>query len=208
MLNSSTTAEAHLEILQSFVTPSSSAPVLGDSSSEFALIMTSYLLSQQLYAKLGHAISQIVSPEVKFPKFCNRHLRSQPAEKKDQVPGLPHIISLITSTLSSSLNQTIEPLFTHILTIPLLPSRLPLTPLKEFSSHLPLSSVHLLSPYAFVGSLTNESKAHLIANLTMFTPLRYSTFQPKQMDAYLSLLTSALHSLPPNALEQIGRAHV
>ena len=107
----------------------------------------------------------------------------------------------MTSTLSSSLDQTIEPLFTHILTIPLLPSRLPLTPLKELSSHLPLSSTHLLSPYTFVGSLTNESKAHLIANLMMFTPPRYTTFQPKQMDTYLSLLTSALHSLPPNALE-------
>lgn len=201
MLNSSTTAEAHLEILQSFVTPSSSAPVLGDSSSEFALIMTSYLLSQQLYAKLGHAISQIVSPEIRFPKFCNRHLRSQPAEKKDQVPGLPHIISLITSTLSFSQNLTIEPLFIHILTIPLLPSRLPLTLLKELSSHLPLSSTHLLSPYTSIGSLPNEAKAHLIANLMMFAPPRYSAFQSKELDAYLSLLTYVLHSLPPNALE-------
>lgn len=125
----------------------------------------------------------------------------QPANEKDQVQSLPHIVSLITSTLSSSPNQTIEPLFTHILTIPLLPSRLPLTPLKELSSHLPLSSTHLLSPYTFAGSLTNESKAHLIANLTMFTPPRYSTFQPKQMDAYLLLLTSVLHCLPSNALE-------
>lgn len=67
MLSSSTSAEAHLQILRSFVTPSSSAPVLGDSSSEFALDMTNYLLSQQLYMKLGYAISQIVRPEVNFP---------------------------------------------------------------------------------------------------------------------------------------------
>ncbi|KAF9647283.1 HECT-domain-containing protein [Thelephora ganbajun] len=179
----SDSAEAHSRILLSFITPSSSAPALGGSSSEFAIAMTNYLLSQQLYAKLGHAVTQI------------------PTEKKDQVPSLPHIISLITSTLSSSRNQTIEPLFTHILTIPLLPSRLPLAPLKELSSHLPLSSIHLLSPYAFVGSLSNEAKAHLIANLMMFTPPRYSTFQPKQLDAHLSLLTSVLYSLPPNALE-------
>lgn len=139
---------------------------------------------------------------VDFTLDYNRYAYSQPADsKKDQVPSLPHIISLITSTLSSSLNQTIEPLFTHILTIPLLPSRLPLTPLTELSSHLPLSSTHLLSPYTFIGSLTNESKAHLIANLMMFTPPRYSTFQHKQMDAYLLLLTFVLQSLPPNALE-------
>lgn len=125
----------------------------------------------------------------------------QSAEKKDQVPSLPHIISLITSTLSFSHIQTIEPLFTHILTIPLLPSRLPLAPLKELSSHLPLSSIHLLSPYTFAGSLSNEAKAHLIANLMMFTPSCYPAFQPNQLDAYLSLLTSVLHRLPPNALE-------
>jgi len=35
----------------------------------------------------------------------------------------------------------------------------------------------------------------------VFTPLRYSAFQSKELDAYLSLLTSVLHSLPPNALE-------
>ena len=35
----------------------------------------------------------------------------------------------------------------------------------------------------------------------MFTPPRYSAFQHNQMDTYLSLLTSVLHSLPPNALE-------
>jgi hypothetical protein len=66
VLYSSTTAEAHLKILRSFVTPSSAAPVFGDSSSEFALVMTNHLLSQQLYMKLGHAITQIVCPEVNF----------------------------------------------------------------------------------------------------------------------------------------------
>lgn len=74
-------------------------------------------------------------------------------------------------------------------------------PLTELSSRLPLSSINLLSPYNFVGSLSNEAKAHLIANLTMFTPPRYPTFQPQQLDAYLSLLTSVLQTLPPNALE-------
>ena len=58
---SSSSAEAHLRVLRSFVTPSSSAPVLGDSSLEFAMAMTNYLLSQQLYAKLGCAITQIAS---------------------------------------------------------------------------------------------------------------------------------------------------
>ena len=35
----------------------------------------------------------------------------------------------------------------------------------------------------------------------MFTPPRYSAFQPKQLDTYLLLLTTVLQSLPPNALE-------
>ena len=66
MLPRSTSAQAHLRILRFFVTPSSSASVLGDSSPEFALTMTNHLLSQRLYAKLGHAITQIVSPEINF----------------------------------------------------------------------------------------------------------------------------------------------
>lgn len=67
LLCSSTTTEVHLRILQSFVTPSSSAPILGDSSSQFALVMTNHLLSQRLYMKLGHAITQIVCPEADPP---------------------------------------------------------------------------------------------------------------------------------------------
>ena len=74
-------------------------------------------------------------------------------------------------------------------------------PLKEFSSHLPLSSAHLLSPYNLVGFLSNEARAHLIANLAMFAPPRYPNFEHKQLDMYLLLLTSILQSLPPNALE-------
>jgi ubiquitin-protein ligase E3 C len=35
----------------------------------------------------------------------------------------------------------------------------------------------------------------------MFTPPRYPTFQPKELDTYLLLLASVLHTLPPNALE-------
>lgn len=64
VLYSSTATEAHLRILQSFVTPSSSAPTVGDSSSQLALAMMNHLLSQQLYTKLGHAITQIVRHRV------------------------------------------------------------------------------------------------------------------------------------------------
>lgn len=35
--------------------------------------MTNYLLSQELYTKLGNAITQIVGPEVDF--FVNHNLR-------------------------------------------------------------------------------------------------------------------------------------
>ena len=71
MLTRSTSAQAHLQVLRLFITPSSSAPVLGDSSPEFALTMANHLLSQRLYAKLGHAITQIVSPEVDFPSHSS-----------------------------------------------------------------------------------------------------------------------------------------
>jgi hypothetical protein len=93
MLSSSTAAETHLQILRSLVTPSSSTPVLGDSGSEFALTMTTYLLSQQLYARLGHAIAQIVSPELNFPPNYNTSTFAARREERPSSKSTPHHFS-------------------------------------------------------------------------------------------------------------------
>jgi len=93
--------------------------------------------------------------------------------------------------------------FCHILTIPLLPYRLPLASLTHFSSHLPLDSLPVLSPSvpALVVSITLESKIDVVANLMAFTPPRYSKLPEQALIAYLNLLTTIMDTLPVNALD-------
>ncbi|KAK7041620.1 ubiquitin-protein ligase (E3) [Paramarasmius palmivorus] len=108
---------------------------------------------------------------------------------------LPHLITL--ATLPPPHTQ----LFTEILTIPLLPNRLPLQTLTYLSSHLPLHLLHTLQPPIDPTSLSTQLKIDLLANLLAFTPPRYTKLPPPALGAYLSLLADLLNALPAGALE-------
>jgi ubiquitin-protein ligase E3 C len=122
------------------------------------------------------------------------------------------LVSLTTSPLSTftsttaSYHQCFLLLFTHILAIPLLPNRLPLASLTEFSSRLPLFSLGVLAP-SIPLLITNpslstpDSKISIIANLIAFTPPRYPTLPAAALDTYLYLLTTLMNALPINSLD-------
>jgi ubiquitin-protein ligase E3 C len=99
----------------------------------------------------------------------------------------------------------LEDFIANILTIPLLPNRLPLHSLTELSSRLPFSSLNVLlsSLPELIYAINAESRVHLIANLVMFTPPRYSKLSSTSLDAYLQFLAALLNSLPPGALESL-----
>ncbi|PCH39963.1 HECT-domain-containing protein [Wolfiporia cocos MD-104 SS10] len=150
---------------------------------------TRYLLQNGYYEMLGRAIVSI------------------PVDTKTS-PSLPPLVSLITLPLSKPdlYNQCIRDVLLHILTIPLLPNRLPLQALSALSAVLPLSSLHLLSPS--IADIVNngplstaEAKLHLLANLVAFTPPRYSKLSADALNAYLELTTALMASLPTNAVE-------
>ncbi|TFY50448.1 hypothetical protein EVJ58_g11046, partial [Rhodofomes roseus] len=153
-------APLHLNVLQ-----------LLQSSS--GLEYTQYVLDHGFYRLLGDAIQRI------------------PLDSKTS-PTLPPLVTLLTTPLSQgSLHaQTLPQVLTHILSIPLLPNRLPLTALTAFSARLPLSSLHVASP-AIPSIIADpvlaepEPKVHLIANLVVLTSPRYSKLPAQALEAYL-----------------------
>lgn len=97
---------------------------------------------------------------------------------------------------------SLEQLFIHILTIPLLPNRLPIASLTFLAPRIPLSSLHLISPSTIVAGIFNQDgRVNLLANLVAFAPPRYTALPVNSLIAYLALTTEAMHSLPPQALE-------
>ncbi|KAH9948904.1 HECT-domain-containing protein [Amylocystis lapponica] len=150
---------------------------------------TAYVLRHGFYSRIAQAISRI------------------PLESKTS-PNLPPLVALSTMpcTRPELLPQVLEDLVIHILSIPLLPNRLPLQSLSAFSARLPLSSFHLIAPR--ISDIVNSAplsdplpKVHLLANLSAFTPPRYSKLSARALDAYLQLIATLMTSLPTHALE-------
>ncbi|KII83229.1 hypothetical protein PLICRDRAFT_180633 [Plicaturopsis crispa FD-325 SS-3] len=139
-----------------------------------------YLLDHGLYSYLGRAISNI------------------PLEAKSSA-SLPPLVSLVTSPLSSP--RAFPDLVVYILTIPLLPNRLPLASLTTLSSRIPYAQFTALEPSRIVASLEGVSAAHLLANLLAFTPPRYSALPPPALGGYLHLFAALLAIFPANSFE-------
>lgn len=153
----------------------------------------------------------------------------QPPEGKGRSRSLPLLVTLATLPLSSFPITSIEYthvlslLITEILSIQLLPNRIPLASLTALSTQLPLASLNLISPHisSIVASLSalsatsslpsmtsaapvtpgSDPAVNLIANLTAFVPPRYSTLPAPALAAYLKLMTALMNALPTSALD-------
>ncbi|KAI0926648.1 hypothetical protein AcV5_007383 [Taiwanofungus camphoratus] len=169
-------AVAHLAVLNMLLSD-------GPHTSQYIM----YLLERGFYSLLGQAISQI------------------PLESKAS-PTLPPLVSLLILPLfKAELHQLcLRELLIHIFSIPLLPNRLPLQSLIAFSARLPLTSLQTSFVYDIISSSplrSPESRIHVLANLTVFAPPRYSTLPSTSFDAYLQLAAALMNSLPTHALE-------
>lgn len=90
----------------------------------------------------------------------------------------------------------------HILTIPLLPNRLPINQLTILAPLVPLPALQFVSLERINSNLPSlESRIHLLANLTAFSPHRYSALPMQSLAAYLKLTAEAMNALPAQALE-------
>jgi ubiquitin-protein ligase E3 C len=101
-------------------------------------------------------------------------------------------------------------LIQHILTLPLLPNRLPLPSLTQFSANLPLHAASVLSPSIsqLVSDLGVEKRVHLLANIAAFVPPRYATLSSASLATLLHLSATAMSSLPSGALEPKSSASI
>ncbi|KAK0207871.1 HECT-domain-containing protein [Desarmillaria ectypa] len=172
----SSNAESHLKVLTMLTQSSISAEVMR------------YLLSHGGYGLLSRS-------------FLAFGLQSKNS------PQLPLLVPLLTVSFqifppsSPEYLHAIIGLFSDILTISLLPNRMPIRSLTLFSSTLPFTQLSLLEPHlSVICTKDTEPKVNLVANLLAFTPPRYAMLQPV-FSSYLSLLTVVLNSLPVNALD-------
>ena len=188
--------------------------MLGPPGPDICKGITEYVLQRNFYGSISTSITAIVRHLSHNSSVDNLTL-FQPVESKSY-PSLPFLITvalypMVTLLDSSQHLRCLEDFFASILTIPLLPNRLPFPSLTELSSRLPFSSLNSLLPSVpkLIHVTTAESRVHLIANLSTFTPPRYSKLSSASIDAYLQLLTALLNSLPPGALEPLesGSSH-
>ncbi|KAI9509462.1 HECT-domain-containing protein [Russula earlei] len=181
----------HLLILDKLLSPKSNAQALGAHAEDLRINITGYLLRHGLYPLLGKALGNI------------------PVDEKGS-PSIPRLVSLITHPLrtfgSSHPDEFLDSyasLIRHILTLPLLPNRLPLNSLTQFSANLPLSAASVLSPSIpqLVSALKAEEKVHLLANIAAFVPPRYSALPSASLTTLLHLSAELMSTLPHGALE-------
>ncbi|KAG7093192.1 hypothetical protein E1B28_006881 [Marasmius oreades] len=114
-------------------------------------------------------------------------------------PALPNLITLLFSPPTS--DENIRLLLIHILTIPLLPNRLPLQTLTTFSASLPLTQLSPRIVKTIVSSLKLDDRVHLLSNLLVFTPPRYTKLPKQALAGYLKLVADILDGLPINIFD-------
>ncbi|KAG1780772.1 HECT-domain-containing protein [Suillus placidus] len=179
-----------LQVLCSLLNPASAIEALGFSGNQLTVSITEYAVRHDLYQYLARLI-QTIGPEAK------------------NAPTLPFFVELIYRPLntlersSEAFLRCFQSLAIHILTIPLLPNRIPISSLTALSAKLPLSSLSVLSTSIadLASTIPLQSHVHLIANLYTFTSPRYAILPPSSLKTYLQLMTASLSILPVHALD-------
>ncbi|KAG6807455.1 hypothetical protein H0H92_007386, partial [Tricholoma furcatifolium] len=155
--------------------------------------ISQYLIERDFYGLLSCSISSTA-------------LNAQAGEPN----ALPYLIDLAVLPLSiTSPLATLLPIFRNILTIPLLPNRLPTPSLILLSSKIPFSHLgQALDPDSVVAGATAQQKPHLIANLKVFVVPRYNQLDSGSLDVYVSLLCKLLTAVPKDILNPPVVKHI
>lgn len=104
--------------------------------------------------------------------------------------------------------------FKHILSVPILPNRIPLTELPKLVSRIPWDDVPVVASSSnteyssrpatlndLVSSVERSSFPHVLANLLAFLPPRYPKLQGAALESYLEIYTLLLDGLVNGQLE-------
>ncbi|KAF5355124.1 hypothetical protein D9756_005712 [Leucocoprinus leucothites] len=176
-------AVAHLNVLNALLQPRTEGTQVTHS-------ILDYLLRRNFYSLLAQAVTSV------------------PINSKN-MPSLPLIVQLTSVPLGDTqpsappFTSVLVSIFQQILTIPLLPNRLPIPSISFLASHLPWTHLSVLrkSIPDLVQSLSIEARIHLIANLYMFASPHIPRLPSQTVGTYLKLLSALMNSLPANALD-------
>ncbi|KAG5638826.1 hypothetical protein H0H81_009799 [Sphagnurus paluster] len=185
--NRSPPSLSHLKVLNDLLSGAATNPLVSAQ-------ITQYLLLRQFYALSSRSIAGIMLTK-----------RLQPPQSRSS-PALALLLSLATvpfstleptsSQFSAALNATIA----SVLTIHLLPNRIPTTSLTHLSAHLPFAHLSSLDIDTILCSTSPDDKVNLIANLQVFVTPRYKLLDPKSLAKHFWLLTSLLNATPASIL--------
>ncbi|KAJ3505226.1 hypothetical protein NLJ89_g7531 [Agrocybe chaxingu] len=164
----------------------------GGNGSNLVVTITEYLVARGFYELLGRAIERIPSTSKKSPTY----------------PPLITLITLPLSTFATSSPQyasVLTQLLAHVLSVPLLPNRLPLDELPKFVARLPFAQLQILQSHLNELEVELDKKAkdgdggakvHLAATLYMLLSPRYKTLPVPALETYLRLSTLLMNGFP------------
>ncbi|KAL0063149.1 ubiquitin-protein ligase (E3) [Marasmius tenuissimus] len=120
-------------------------------------------------------------------------------------PCLPQLVTLLFSSPTSTHTKN---LIKSILTTPLLPNRLPLPVLTQFSIAIatPLAGLSVDKVRGVAAELSLEDRIHLLSNLLAFVTPRVSKLPKTAVEAYVYLLADLLENVPAEAFDLDARA--
>lgn len=110
--------------------------------------------------------------------------------------------------LRASEQATTDQFVGYILTVPLLPNRMPIEILSTFTSRLPLDNIllHLSgTSLATISSLPQYKATPLLANILAFGYQRVAKMSPSVSNAYLHVLTALLGLVPRGSIESASK---
>lgn len=188
---SSPAALAHLQVLCTLLDPLSTIATLSDS--DLPRIVSQYIMQHGLYENIHRAITTIVP------------------ESKDH-PALQYLVKLIYFPFASATPSSapfalyLKALMIHIMTIPLLPNRIPLASLSELSAQFPRVYLDTLSPYITDILTQTSTSAHiniLTNSLTFIPSSRYAALPLSSLAVYIQFLAALLSAFPIYAFDPL-----
>ena len=178
------------------------------------LEMVKVLLDGQMYAKAGIGGEVLVEMTENISRsglwaHLRQNILGTPVEAKSTSSSLLPAVQLsllpFATLTGPSLSSAHAEFTRQILTIPLLPNRIPISALTHLSTKMPFEGV-LASVGAIVSQLQLEETVHLLSNLLAFGSKRVSLLPSKAFVAYLTTLQYCLDVIPTAFFAHLDRA--
>ncbi|KAG6849462.1 hypothetical protein H0H93_008249 [Arthromyces matolae] len=181
---------AHLKVLNALLSRSVTTTALGAAGAYVSAEITTYLLKRDFYS------------------FISQSLLSIPLNARSS-PNLPSLATLAIQPFSTfeidskEYITSLNALFRSILSIPLLPNRIPPAALVDFSANIPFSQLGSLDVNFSFETTKPDDKINLLANLQVFVPPRYKTLDGESRRSYFTLVSGLLNASPTKILNPV-----